>query len=79
MNAQTKHLDRSGEMKIWNILETAEEVKTCLDGKPYELLGTITDPVSMQPHAYLRVKNYGGNDADAVFLVPMMVTPAIES
>lgn len=51
-------------MKMWNILETEEEVKACIEGKDAQFMGTITDPVTFQPHAYIKVDN-------AVFIVPM--------
>jgi len=54
-------------MKMWNILETEEEVKACIEGKDAQFIGTITDPVTFQPHAYIKVGN-------AVFIVPMQLT-----
>lgn len=58
-------------MKIWNILETAEEVDRCLKDKDYEQFGTVVLPETLQPHACVRVKNYADGN-DVVFLVPMI-------
>ena len=53
-------------MKMWNILETEEEVKACIEGKDAQFMGTITDPVTFQLRAYIKLGN-------AAFIVPMQL------
>jgi len=59
-------------MKIWHVLENAEEVKTMLDGKKYEMGGVTTHPVTFAPHVYIKVEKWRDEEGgEVVFIVPL--------
>lgn len=59
-------------MRIWHVLENAEEVKTMLDGKKYEMCGVTTHPITLTPHAYIKVERWRDEEGgEVVFFVPL--------
>lgn len=60
-------------MKIWHVLENAEEVKTMLSGKKYEIWGGVTThPITFAPHVYIKVERWRDEEGDeVVFIVPL--------
>ena len=61
-------------MKIWHVLENADEVETYIlnkDLKQIETGGTFIHPQTFKPHVHITVENWGGYSSDVFFAVPM--------
>ena len=59
-------------MKIWHVLENAEEVKTMLNDKKYEMGGVTTHPITLTPHVYIKVERWRDEEnSEVVFIVPL--------
>lgn len=60
-------------MRIWHVLENADEVETMLgnkESKQLETGGTFIHPLTFRPHVIITVKNWV-EDSDVIFAVPM--------